>query len=57
MRIKIPIRPLIAFALCVAALTARAEDPRNVIWESPGTGANGSMPLGNGEVGLNLWVE
>ena len=28
-----------------------------MIWDSPSTGANGSMPLGNGEVGLNLWVE
>ena len=32
-------------------------DRCNVVWDSPSTGANGSMPLGNGEVGLNLWVE
>ena len=31
--------------------------PANVVWNSPSTGANGSMPLGNGEVGVNLWVE
>ena len=29
----------------------------NLAWDSPSTGANGSMPLGNGEVGLNLWME
>jgi hypothetical protein len=34
-----------------------ALDRYNVVWDSPSTGANGSMPLGNGEVGLNLWVE
>ncbi len=29
----------------------------NVVWDSPSRDAAGSMPLGNGEVGLNLWVE
>ncbi|HID21990.1 MAG TPA: hypothetical protein EYP14_06270, partial [Planctomycetaceae bacterium] len=39
-----------------------AQDPRgpqryNVVWNSPSRDALGSMPLGNGEVGLNAWVE
>jgi hypothetical protein len=29
----------------------------NVIWTSPSQNAAGSMPLGNGELGINLWVE
>jgi hypothetical protein len=29
----------------------------NVVWTTPSKDAAGSMPLGNGEVGLNLWVE
>lgn len=29
----------------------------NVVWTTPSQDAAGSMPLGNGEVGLNLWVE
>ena len=29
----------------------------NVVWESPSKDAAGSMPIGNGEVGLNVWVE
>ena len=29
----------------------------NVIWTTPGKDAGDSMPLGNGEVGINLWVE
>ena len=29
----------------------------NVRWESPSRDASGSMPVGNGEVGLNVWVE
>ena len=29
----------------------------DVVWDSPSTDASGSMPIGNGEVGLNVWVE
>lgn len=40
--------------------TARADywtDPYDVIWTTPSKDAAGSMPLGNGEVGINLWVQ
>lgn len=29
----------------------------NVVWDTPSADSSGSMPLGNGDVGLNLWVE
>ena len=29
----------------------------NVIWDSPSKDSSGSMPIGNGDIGLNLWVE
>jgi len=29
----------------------------NVIWETPSLNSLGSMPAGNGDVGINLWVE
>jgi len=29
----------------------------NVVWDSPSENALGSMPLGNGDITLNLWVE
>jgi hypothetical protein len=32
-------------------------DACNVVWTSPSADASGSMPIGNGEVGLNVWVE
>jgi hypothetical protein len=32
-------------------------EPYNVVWTTPSKDAAGSMPLGNGEVGINLWVE
>ena len=29
----------------------------NVVWNTPGENSFGSMPLGNGDIGLNVWVE
>ncbi len=31
--------------------------PHNVVWTVPSKDATGSMPLGNGELGINLWIE
>jgi hypothetical protein len=50
------------FALILAAplvVPALAEPPDrcNVVWESPSADARGSMPIGNGDIGLNVWVE
>ena len=52
----------IAALLAACALVARADAPAdldryNVIWDSPSADAHGSMPLGNGDVGINAWVE
>lgn len=42
------------------APVSRASRPRldeyNVVWDSPSTDHHGSMPLGNGDIGLNAWV-
>lgn len=32
-------------------------DAHNVVWDSPSGNANGSMPIGNGDIGMNAWVE
>ena len=29
----------------------------NIVWESPSKDHHGSMPIGNGDIGLNVWVE
>jgi len=49
---------------CQAAVAAAAAfdpltalDPCNVVWTTPSENAHGSMPLGNGDVGINAWVE
>jgi hypothetical protein len=35
----------------------KALDEYNVIWNSPSNNSSGSMPIGNGDIGLNVWVE
>ncbi|MCA1807961.1 MAG: DUF5703 domain-containing protein [Lentisphaerae bacterium] len=32
-------------------------DTYNVVWDSPSQDHTGSMPVGNGDVGANVWVE
>ena len=32
-------------------------EPYNVVWNSPSKDFNGSMPIGNGDIGANVWVE
>lgn len=49
-----------AVLLLAAAFTAAAQQPLdeyNVTWYSPSRDSSGSMPLGNGDIGLNVWVE
>ncbi|MCC6821544.1 MAG: hypothetical protein IT579_12495, partial [Verrucomicrobia subdivision 3 bacterium] len=49
--------------LCQYLVVSAAIDPlrdldrNNVIWNSPSKDSFGSMPLGNGDVGANVWVE
>ena len=46
---------LLLLALLTSA--AQAADSYNVVWDSPSTDAHGSMPLGNGDIGLNAWAQ
>jgi hypothetical protein len=32
-------------------------DACNVVWDSPSRNSSGSMPIGNGDIGMNAWVE
>jgi hypothetical protein len=56
---KTVIAGLVACA-CRSLPAAPLPDPLdacNVVWTTPSRSAAGSMPIGNGEVGLNVWVE
>lgn len=50
---------LISNFLIVESLLAQKKklDDYNVIWNTPGINSKGSMPLGNGDIGVNVWVE
>ncbi|SFF21008.1 DUF5703 domain-containing protein [Sunxiuqinia elliptica] len=41
----------------IKAQLVNAIDDCNVIWDSPSKNSLGSMPAGNGDIGINLWVE
>ena len=54
----------VAVVVLIAGLpmpaAARAGDPltpQNVVWDAPSKDSSGSMPIGNGDVGLNVWAE
>lgn len=36
---------------------AMTTDAYDVVWDSPSQDYSGSMPIGNGDIGLNVWVE
>jgi hypothetical protein len=53
---------LLAIGLLVQARTrvsgeSDSLDQYNVVWRTPSKDSSGSMPIGNGDIGLNVWVE
>lgn len=44
------------FGLPAIAKEAPAPSPYEVTWTEPGKSADDSVPLGNGEIGLNAWI-
>jgi len=53
----IRLRSLFLGGALLATTMAIANDPSDVIWTTPSENAAGSMPLGNGSLGINLWAE
>lgn len=50
-----------AFFVSLAVFAAPAQNNTlshyNILWKTPGMNSQGSMPLGNGDIGINVWVE
>ena len=64
MRYPTPIVFLSALIPCAISISKAAPDAPapsvasyDVAWDSPSVNALGSMPIGNGDIGLNVWVE
>jgi hypothetical protein len=53
----VPGRPFMAAKPGQEQKPAHALDACNVVWDSPSRNSHGSMPLGNGDIGINAWVE
>jgi hypothetical protein len=49
------------WSMALGAASAAAEpvapSPYEVVWDTPSSDYNGTMPLGNGEIALNAWIE
>lgn len=53
----LPAEPEVGVVAAEADVVA-SELPRyNAVWNSPSADAHGSMPIGNGDIGANVWVE
>ena len=48
---------LLTLSMGIDLAVAADLDDYNVVWDSPSADYTGSMPLGNGDIGLNVWVE
>jgi hypothetical protein len=50
---------VVSTAACFDVATAHSQNrsPYEVVWDSPSEDCHGSMPLGNGEVSVNAWIE
>lgn len=44
-------------ATTIACLTSSAIVPKDVVWETMSENSSGSMPVGGGDIGLNVWAE
>jgi alpha-L-fucosidase 2 len=62
----ISLRALLAYAAALLGLTTAGAQTHpsidslaacNVVWDSPSADSFGSMPLGNGDIGINVWME
>lgn len=54
---RIYLLPLLLLAAGARAQTRNTPAAYNVDWTTPGPDSAASMPLGNGDIGLNVWVE
>ncbi len=61
MSVRLSACVLFCGALSLSALWAgpidNSLDQYDVVWNTPSDNSAGSMPIGNGEVGMNVWVE
>lgn len=50
-------RKFLIVAAAIACLTSSAKAPQDVVWDTMSENSAGSMPVGGGDIGLNVWAE
>jgi len=50
-------RSMMSMVALLAMTSAWAADPGRVVWDTPSADSNGTVPLGNGEIALNAWID
>jgi hypothetical protein len=55
--LALPMRRQGELVRAVGAQAGHWLEPYNVVWETASKDSSGSMPIGNGDIGLNIWVE
>jgi alpha-L-fucosidase 2 len=48
---------VVSHSLCQAQSDSHFTATNDVTWDSPGKNENSSMPIGNGDIALNVWTE
>lgn len=59
-RMLSPLMGLSLLLCCATWAQPESNDPLaacNVTWNTPSKDCNGSMPIGNGDIGMNVWVD
>jgi hypothetical protein len=56
-KIKQTVAGMVLGVLAFSTAFADALEQSNVVWDSPSQNSLGSMPIGNGDIGANVWVE
>ncbi|MDE5919805.1 MAG: hypothetical protein K2H05_09895, partial [Duncaniella sp.] len=48
---------ILTLAALFAILNVHAYAPKDLVWTSMSHDSSGSMPVGGGDIGMNVWVE
>ena len=54
---KTPLLSKLHYLAMLVCPVLNAMPPEPLVWDSPSLGSAGSMPIGNGDIGLNVWAE
>jgi len=52
----LPLVTMILSMLVISINSVAQLDKYNVLWDTPSADSRGSMPIGNGDIGANIWV-